>query len=49
MARHLKTSISEAEKQEELDKVRQIVEQTLAEIESNGDAAVRKMSTRFDN
>jgi sulfopropanediol 3-dehydrogenase len=49
MARYLKTGISEAEKAEEQAKVRRIVEDVLAEIESGGDAAVRALSKKFDN
>ncbi|MEE8536121.1 MAG: histidinol dehydrogenase, partial [Kiloniellales bacterium] len=49
MARYLKTGISEAEKQEELAKVRQIVEATLTDIEKRGDAALRELSKRFDD
>ncbi len=49
MARYLKTGISEEEKQEELAKVRQIVEATLTDIDKRGDAAVREFSKRFDN
>jgi sulfopropanediol 3-dehydrogenase len=49
MARHLKTGLSETEKAEENAKVRAIVESTLAEIESRGDAAVAELSKKFDN
>ena len=49
MARYLKTGISEEEKQEELAKVRRIVEATLTDIDKYGDAAVREFSKRFDN
>ena len=45
---HLKTSIPEASRIEADTKVRGIVETTLADIESRGDAAVRELSERFD-
>ncbi|MEM1389163.1 MAG: histidinol dehydrogenase [Pseudomonadota bacterium] len=45
---HLKTSKSETEKAEDDAKVRAVVEQTLADIEARGDAAVRALSAKFD-
>jgi len=48
MARYLKSGQSETEKAEENAKVRAIVEATLAEIESRGDAAVAELSAKFD-
>ncbi len=46
---HLKCSKAEAEKKEEDAKVRNVVEATLAEIEEFGDAAVRRLSKKFDD
>ena len=48
MARHLKTGISDDAKAEADAKVRQTVEDILAQIETRGDAAVREYSERFD-
>jgi len=48
MVRYLKSGQSETEKAEENAKVRAIVEATLAEIESRGDAAVAELSAKFD-
>ena len=48
MAEHLKTARSEADRREDDAKVRQSVEQILADIETRGDAAVRELSSRFD-
>lgn len=45
----LKRSKPEAEKQEDDSKTRAVVEKTLADIESRGDAAVRELSEKFDN
>ena len=46
---HLKKSKPEAEKAEEDAKVRSVVEATLKDIETRGDAAVRDLSKKFDN
>jgi sulfopropanediol 3-dehydrogenase len=46
--RYLKKGISEESRSEEDAKVRSVVETTLAEIEKNGDAAVRRLSEKFD-
>ncbi len=46
---HLKAGRPEAEKAEEDAKVRAVVEATLADIEERGDAAVRDLSSKFDN
>ncbi|HEY9215172.1 MAG TPA: histidinol dehydrogenase [Ancylobacter sp.] len=48
MARHLKTARSATERASDDVKVRATVEQILGEIESEGDAAVRRYSERFD-
>ncbi|MCY3701702.1 MAG: histidinol dehydrogenase [Rhodospirillales bacterium] len=48
MARHLKTGISDDAKADADAKVRQTVEDILAQIETRGDAAVREYSGRFD-
>lgn len=45
---YLKRGKSEQERTDDNDKVRGIVEQTLADIEARGDAAVRDLSERFD-
>ena len=45
---YLKRSKPEAEKAEEDAKVRSVVEATLKDIESRGDAAVRDLSKKFD-
>jgi sulfopropanediol 3-dehydrogenase len=46
---YLKRGKPEAERAEDDAKTRAIVEVTLAEIEANGDAAVRALSEKFDN
>lgn len=46
---HLKSGKPDTERAEDDAKVRSIVEQTLAEIETRGDAAVREMSQKFDS
>ena len=46
---HLKQSKPESERAEDDAKVRATVEATLADIEARGDAAVRDLSTKFDN
>ncbi len=48
MARHLKTSLPQGDKDEADRKVRETVEALLADIKARGDAAVREMSIRFD-
>ncbi|WP_411889209.1 histidinol dehydrogenase [Yoonia sp. SDW83-1] len=45
---YLKSGKPEAERAEDDAKVRKIVEDTLAEIETRGDAAVRDLSEKFD-
>ena len=45
---YLKTGKPEAERREDDSKVRRIVEDTLADIEQRGDAAVRALSVKFD-
>ncbi len=47
--RYLKTSKPIAERDEDDSKVRQIVEDTLADIAKRGDAAIRELSVKFDN
>ena len=47
--RYLKTSKPIAERDEDDSKVRQIVEDTLADISKRGDAAIRDLSVKFDN
>ena len=49
MAKHLKTARSEADRAEDLSKVRATVEATLADIAARGDVAVRELSIKFDN
>ena len=49
MARYLKTGITEAESEAVDAKVREVVENILADIRSRGDRAVRELSERFDN
>jgi len=49
VARWLKRGLDSAAKQEVDRKVRDVVEQTLADIEKRGDAAVRELSIKFDN
>ncbi len=46
---HLKTARAAEQRAEDDAKVRAAVEQTLSEIESEGDAAVRRLSEKFDN
>ena len=45
----LKNSKSEIEKLEDDTKVRTVVEETLKEVESKGDKAVRELSQKYDN
>ena len=45
---YLKTGKPEAERAEDDAKVRAIVETTLADIQTRGDAAIRELSARFD-
>ena len=49
MIRHLKVARSEEARAEDDAKVRATVEDILKDIETNGDAAVRKLSEKFDN
>lgn len=49
MAIYLKEGVDPGVVKAADDKVRGIVEETLAEIEARGDAAVRELSVRFDN
>lgn len=49
MAVILKASRSQSERQDDDAKVRSVVEGLLADIESQGDKAVRSLSERFDN
>ena len=46
--RYLKESKSQSERREDDAKVKAIVEDTLADIEARGDAAVRELSEKFD-
>ena len=46
---HLKRGKSEADRAEDDQKTRDIVEATLKDIEANGDAAVRRYAEKFDN
>ena len=46
---HLKTARSDSDRAEDDAKVREVVEQTLAEIEQRGDAAVRELADKFDS
>jgi len=48
MAIHLKQGKPESERAEDDSRTRAVVEQTLADIEARGDAAVRDLSERFD-
>jgi len=48
MARWLKTSIAQSDKDDADAKVRATVETLLADVKAKGDAAVREMSIRFD-
>ena len=47
--RYLKESKSQSERREDDAKVKAIVEDTLADIEARGDAAIRELSEKFDN
>ena len=47
--KHLKTAKPATTRTEDDAKTRAIVEQTLAQIEANGDSAVRELSQKFDN
>jgi len=49
MIRHLKTAMSAEERAENDSQVRTTVEGILAEIEKEGDTAVRRLSEKFDN
>ena len=49
MAEYLKRGKPADERAEDDAKVRGIVEGILGDIEANGDAAVRDLSTKFDN
>ncbi|MBT7572093.1 MAG: histidinol dehydrogenase, partial [Rhodospirillaceae bacterium] len=49
MARYLKQSISQEEKDDADAKVRQTVEAILDDIKARGDAALREYSQKFDN
>ncbi len=46
---YLKSGKPELERAEDDAKVRHVVETTLADIDANGDTAVRKLSEKFDN
>lgn len=46
---YLKESKSQSERNEDDAKVKAIVEQTLADIDLRGDAAIRELSEKFDN
>jgi sulfopropanediol 3-dehydrogenase len=48
MARHLKTSIAQSDRDDADIKVRTLVEGLLLDIKTRGDAAVRDMSIKFD-
>ena len=48
MARWLKEAITVEERKEIDEQVRSVVENSLADIESCGDEAVREMSAKFD-
>ena len=48
MIRYLKTSISAQARAEDDAQVRATVEDLLADIDNNGDAAVRRLSEKFD-
>ena len=45
---YLKSGKPESERREDDAKVRTVVEDTLADIEARGDAAVRELANRFD-
>ena len=46
---YLKNTIPEADKAEDDANTRQVVEQTLADIQERGDVAVRELAKKFDN
>lgn len=46
---YLKNSISQSDKEQDDANTRRVVEQTLADIEARGDAAVRDLAAKFDN
>ena len=46
---HLKSGKPEAERAEDDGNVRKVVETTLRDIETRGDAAIRELSAKFDN
>ncbi len=48
MIDYLKKGLAEAERAVEKDNVKDIVSQTLAQIESGGDTAIRELSEKFD-
>ena len=48
MIEHIKSAKSETKQAEDDAKVRYLVEQTLADIESRGDVAVRELAEKFD-
>ena len=48
MPKYLKTSISDDAKADADSKVRQVVEDVLADIDKRGDDAVREYSQKFD-
>jgi len=48
MIKYLKKGLAEAERAVEKSNVKDIVAQSLAQIENNGDAAIREMSMKFD-
>ena len=48
MAKYLKVGKPDEERAADNDKVRQIVEETLAQIETGGDQVVRELSQKFD-
>ncbi len=49
MIRYLKSGKTSDERAQDDANVRQVVESTLADIEANGDAAVRALAKKFDN
>lgn len=49
MATWIKTAKPQADRKAEQQKVRQIVEELIAEVEKRGDEAVQELSQRFDN
>jgi len=46
---YLKKGKPEAQRSQDDAKVRQVVENTLADIEKRGDTAIRELSEKFDN